>query len=359
MTRTELAHRRLMSQYIAYRTHANAREVVAHLGAIQAQDYASALWAIGLRTQDMTRSDVEVSLARGEIVRSWPMRGTLHIVLAEDLRWMLKLMTPRVLSGVAARERSLELDEAVFKKAFQVLEAQLQDGKPHRRAQLLAALESAGIQTANQRGYHILWRAAQMGYICLGPMDGKQPTFVWLDAWIKPVAEISHEESLARIVERYIIGHGPATMADMMNWTKLPKGQLEIGLAQVQSKLNTATIDGAVYWFDDQHPKFSYDTERAVLLPAFDEYVLGYKDRSATLQAEHMEKIIPGNNGMFMATIVIDGQNVGIWKRTITAKQIKILLLPFEPLSRKQLTAIEKTAHQYNHFYGLPVVISQ
>ena len=357
MNRSDIAHQRLISQHITYHKHETPYQVVASLGAVQAQDYGSALWAVGLRAMDTTQSVVEAAITNKEIVRTWPMRGTLHFVPAKDVRWMLELMTPRVLSGAAARERSLDLTPKDFGEAFGVLEKAFADGRPILRSDLVQILENANIETANQRGYHIIWRAAQQGLICLGPMQGKQPTFVWLDAWLPPAKALSREESLATIVSRYLTGHAPATVKDMMHWTGLPQRDILAGLADVQSQFISETIDGDVYWMRPDQPSFAFDPDQAILLPAFDEYLLGYRDRTAVINADHLNKVVPGGNGVFLPTVVIGGQMVGIWKRVFRAKEITISLIPFSRFTAKQLTAITRAAQAYGAFYGLPVSV--
>jgi len=357
MNRSDIAHQRLISQHITYHKHETPYQVVASLGAVQAQDYGSALWAVGLRAMDTTQSAVEAAITNKQIVRTWPMRGTLHFVPAEDVRWMLELMTPRVLSGVAARERSLELTPKDFSEAFGVLEKAFADGQPILRSQLVQILEDASIATANQRGYHIIWRAAQQGLICLGPMQGKQPTFIWLDAWLPHAKVLSREESLATIVSRYLNGHAPATVKDMMHWTGLPQRDILAGLAAVQSRFISENIDGITYWMRPDQPSFAFDANQVVLLPAFDEYLLGYRDRTAVINADHLNKVVPGGNGVFMPTVVIGGQMVGVWKRVIKAKEVAITLLPFERFTSKQLAAIDVAAQKYGAFYGLPAVV--
>lgn len=357
MNHRDIAHQRLISQHITYHKHETPLRVIESLGAVQAQDYGSALWAVGLRAMGATQAVVEAAIAHKEIVRTWPMRGTLHFVPAKDVRWMLELMTPRVLSGVAARERTLELTDGDFKKGFAVIERALQGGLPVLRSDLLQKINDSGIATANQRGYHIMWRAAQMGLICLGPMQGKQPTYVWLDAWLPPAKKLSREESLATIVSRYLKGHAPATVKDMMWWTGLPQRDILAGLADVQTDFISEEIDGVTYWMRPDQPSFNFDPNQVVLLPAFDEYLLGYRDRTAVINIDNLYRVVPGGNGVFLPTVVIGGQMVGLWKRAFKAKEVVISLIPFDRFTTKQLAAITKVGQAYGDFYGLPVSV--
>ena len=144
---------------------------------MQAQDYLGGLWAVGLRTKGATEASVEDAVARRAIVRTWPMRGTLHFVAADDVRWMLPLLTPRVIAGARSRYRQLEMDDAVFTKSARVAERSLVGGKVLRRDALYELWNTAGIPTHDSRGLHLLGYLAQTGLICFGPRDGKQHTF--------------------------------------------------------------------------------------------------------------------------------------------------------------------------------------
>ena len=179
-----IALSRLANQGIADPTFVQPGDVVARLGALQAQDFGGALWSIGLRMTGATERGIEQAIAERAIVRTWPLRGTLHFVASQDVRWLLALLTPRVITQSAGRYRQLALDEATFARSKEVFAAALQGGKHLTRDEMLQALEQAHIATTGQRGYHILGRSAQDGLICFGVPRGKQQTFVLLDEWV-------------------------------------------------------------------------------------------------------------------------------------------------------------------------------
>jgi hypothetical protein len=208
MTPSEIARLRLEAQRVSAPRFTRPEELVSWLGAVQAQDYLGALWAVGLRTEMAREADVERALAEGAIVRTWPMRGTLHFVAAADARWMVELLAPRRISGAASRFRQLGLDDATFTRAGRVLEKRLAAG-PLTRPRVYDALEQARISTAGQRGIHILWRLAHETRICFGPREGKQPTFVLFDAWLPDARRLPRDEALAELAVRYFRGHGP------------------------------------------------------------------------------------------------------------------------------------------------------
>lgn len=209
MTEFDIAHQRLHNQAIAPADMVTPGALVKQLGAVQAQDYLGALWAVGLRMQQAIEADIEQAIANREIIRTWPMRGTLHFVAPDDVRWMLALLTPRIIARAARRHKQLELDEVTFARSETLFAKALQGGKQLTRSELMDVLEQDGISTNTQRGYHILWRAGQNGLICFGPRRGKQDTFVWLDDWLPQGKSLSREESLAELAYRYFTGHGP------------------------------------------------------------------------------------------------------------------------------------------------------
>lgn len=352
MTTQDIVQHRLANQRISTTSRSPA-EVVAHLGAMQAQDYEGALWAVGLRTPDSTRTDVERAIVDREIIRTWPMRGTLHFVAATDVRWMLELMTPRVISGAASRVRNLELNDEIFARSQEIFQNALSGGKVLTRDAMCQLLEAAGISTKGQRGIHIMWRLSQEGLLCYGPHEGKQPTFTLLSEWAPGAKSLPRDEAVATIVERYFISHGPATSKDFMRWSGLTAGDTKAGLEAVKHRLISETIDGQVYWLSRNSAELPSVDGSAYLLPGFDEYMLGYGDRSAALATHHNQKIVPGNNGMFLATIVLDGQVSGLWTKKLRTKSVVITPKPFEKISASQYKALRKTADRYGAFLGL------
>lgn len=336
---------------------ATPKEVVQRLGAVQAQDYTSALWAVGLRAGEATQEHVAAAVANGEIVRTWPMRGTLHFVAAEDVRWMVSLLAMRLLAGRAARRAALSLDEASLARAGEVITAALQGGKLLLRSELMDLLAAAGIAPDNQRGYHILSHLAHTGLICFGPPQDKQDTFVLMDAWAPAGPIRSRSEALAELTRRYFSSHGPATVADLMWWSGLKAGEVREGLALVAGELAQEQIDGQTYWFSASGSSPRTAEPSAFLLPSYDEYLLGYRDRRAVLDPAFANQIVPGGNGVFRPIVVVNGRVVGTWRRTIRRTKVLVSLDPFEPLPPMHMDAIVAAAERYGRFLQLPVQI--
>jgi hypothetical protein len=335
---------RLVAQRIAGERLSSAGNVVRHMTAMQAQDYGSALTSVALRINGGKRGDVEAALDAGEIVRAWPMRGTLHFVAAEDLPWMLGLTTERILAGAKTRHAALGFDDAQFDQARDLAVNVLRDARRLSRDEFLAALNSNGFDVSGQRGYHTIWYLAQTGVTCFGPVSGNEQQLVLVDDWISSPRTPDRDEALAEWALRYFVSHGPASIKDFVRWSGLRVTDVRRGLSLVQSQLSCINVDGVEYFMDVETParldEFCSQAMGVFLLPGFDEFVLGYGDRSAILAPEFAPRIVPGGNGMFKPTVVSDGQIVGTWKRVGSGAARRIDATPFSAFTPKIADAI-------------------
>jgi hypothetical protein len=357
MTTPTIAQQRLAHQRISYSHFQSPGEVVQWLGALQAQDYASAEWTIGLRLPGASPATIEQAIAQRTLVRTWLLRGTLHIVTAADLKWILTLLSPTLLARFAPYYRKLELDEMTVSKSYEGIAAALQDGQQLTRKELLTTLERSGIRLEGQRASNLLNRAALDGLICLGPMKGKQQTFTLLDEWVPFAKHYTRDEALAELALRYFTSHGPATLHDFAWWTGLLMADAKAGLEAVKSQLSEESVAGKSYWRSANVPPVPEEIPSVHLLPGFDEFVLGYSDRSDFLRSEH-EALITGINAVFAYTMVVDGQVVGTWKRTFRKGAVEITFSPFAPLSPHTLESFAISAQSYGDFLRLPVTIT-
>ena len=364
--RRELARLRLASQRLTPSSEGiGPADTVRHLLAVQAQDFAGAKWSVGVRTPGSTDAAIEAALAAGEIVRSWPMRGTLHFVAPEDLGWMLALTSARTIQSAAGRHRQLELTEAELEHAREVAIEALSDGRVLSRDDLLARFAAAGISTAGQRGIHTLQRLSLWGVIVFGPLQlgaaGKanQQTFVLLDEWVAAPRSLERDEALGEFALRYFTGHGPATVRDFAWWSSLTLTDARAGLAVVRDRLDELERNDTSYFLarDAAAGASAQHTSSSTLaLPGFDEYLLGYQDRGAALAPEHAEVIVPGKNGLFLPTIVVDGEIVGTWRRTLTTKGVAIEPQPFAPLPAARSRAFDEATARYAQFLARPLL---
>ena len=324
---------RLINQRLINSDLRDPKAVATHLCGLQGQDLESAKWSIGLRVPGSTLTDVEQAFTEGALVRTWPMRGTLHVVAAEDLRWLVALTSKQNLARVASRLRSLELDEKTLAASRKVLIRELRGGTHLAREQLFAALEGKKISTEGQRGYHLLWHAAVMGLLCYA--EGK--TFTLVDEWLPTTKEKSRDEAVAELALRYFTSRGPATLKDFTWWSGLTVREARAGLAASSGRLAQLKADGETWWL----PVGSASGKStAFALPGFDEFILGYQSRSVVLEPKFKERICPGGNGVFAPTLVLEGQVVGTWKRADGA------LSPFTEWNASQrrllLAAVER-----------------
>ncbi len=349
MTNSDIRQHRLCNQGIHTVRSETPRDVVARLGAVQAQDFPGALWSIGLRLPGCTIDEIERAIAEKAIVRSWSLRGTLHIVAAEDLEWILALTAPRIIARSARRYRELNLDEEIFAKSDNVLSRALRGGRQLMRAEVNDALREAGINPDGQRSYHILNRLGLERRICFGSMRGRQHTFVLFDEWQPRSRELTHDEALAELALRYFSSRGPATLQDFVWWSGLTVRDARTAIAAVEAELNEISINEKRYLGPPGTSPPLKNRPSIDLLPGFDEYLLGYKDRTAAIDTAHAKKVA-SSNGMFRPTILVEGRVVGLWKSTFQKDALHVTLKPFRQLSDHLFASANAVAARYAHF---------
>jgi hypothetical protein len=353
MDKSHVLHYRLHNQRLINDKLSTPLEVVKWFGALQAQDYQPSLWGIGLRLGKPSIEKIEKAIEERQILRTWPMRNTIHFVPAKDAAWMLKLLTPRASARAASVYRKAELDEAVFLKSTEIITKSLQGRKCLTRKELYGALESAGIDTSNSRGVHILGQLAYRGLICFGPRSGKQPTFVLLDEWVLDSIKLEGAHALAEIARRYFISHGPATVQDFAWWSGLSLGEAKRGLQYIQNELRSEHIDGVMYWFSPINSDDIGEEHSVQLLPVYDEFTVAYKDRNLFLPTNNQKDT---NNGI-SRVIVKNGQIIGKWDQEVKKDQVKIILYLFIVLDSQLKKDINQAIEQYSDFLTLPIVI--
>ncbi|MGF1663993.1 MAG: winged helix DNA-binding domain-containing protein [Kineosporiaceae bacterium] len=343
-----------------------AGDVVEWFGALQAQDHGSGLWSLGRRLPGSTRTDVEAAVERGEVLRTWPMRGTIHLVPPRDARWMLELTGVRALDGAARRREFLGLSEADADKATQVIGDALAGGGRMTRAECVEVLTAAGLEAAGPRAYHLLWYASQQGVTCIGPHRGKEQTFVRLDEWAPDQHRLDREEALATLATRFVRSHGPVARQDLAGWAGLAAAEARQALALAGDAVGTVHVAGREMY---AHPPV---LETVLAAPAtdgvvdalsgFDEYLLGYKDRTLMADRATLAAVIPGGNGVFRWTLARDGRVVATWQRKPTTKAVRIGVRPLvdraADLGADDRAAAEIALADYGRFAGLRAEVS-
>jgi hypothetical protein len=347
---------RLENQRLAHAAFRKPEDVVAWFGAVQAQDYLGSLWAIGLRMRRATEASVEAAEARRAIIRTWPMRGTLHFVAAADARWMTRLLAPRVIARNAARlKRDVDIDASVAARSRDVVSRALEGSRRLERGALYEALDARKIRTSASRGLHILLWLALEGTICLAGREGKQHTFALLEDWIPKCRDLDRDEALAELAQRYYTSHGPATLQDLMWWAGITAKDATAALEGARRRLVREVFDGREYWLGARRPSRASLSKRSPaplvkLLPAYDEYTVAYKDRSAL--AVGPGKPMSAGFGLLNPVVVVDGRVAGRWKRTFAAGSVRIDTKLRRAFTRRENEALRLEMERFREFLG-------
>lgn len=361
-TAREIARLRLQALGLAGRVPvaADPAGVVAHHLAMQAQDFPASRWVVGSRIPGSTEADVLAAYDAGAIVRSWPMRGTVHVVAAEDLPWMLEHIGPRALSGVQARWKHLGIDESFLERARDAAITLLRGGGRATRAEVTEAWREAGLDMTGQRSYHAVWYLSQTGTLVHGPTRDGEPEVVLMDEWIPSPRVLDRPTALRELGRRYLRARGPATVDDLVHWTKLTKTDARKALDVDDRTIVEVEAPGGPYrmlaeQLDTLDPG-SVEVDRTVLaLGAFDEHLLGYRVRDCVLDPEHATLVDPGRNGVFRWTLVAGGRVVGTWKRTRRTRRVVAEVEPFGALPERVLKAVPAAIEAWGRFAGVEV----
>jgi hypothetical protein len=355
LTPAEVRAGRQRSLLLTEHAHRTPAEVVTWFGAMQAQDLASALWSLGLRLPGSTQSDMLEALAQGGILRTWPMRGTIHLVPSEDAAWMVGLMGAKALASARRRQEQLGLTPQDVARATTALADALGGARMLTRGQALGVINEAGITTEGQRGYHLLLSAAQVGVISIGPQVEDQQTFMLLADAAPHPRHLDPREAAAELAFRYFRSHGPTTVQDFAGWTGLGLRVSRQAVDDNEGRLAPAVADGATVWLaadgnEDEPP--ARTPGRTWVLPGFDEFMLGYKDRSLHVPDGRFDTVVPGGNGVFRATVVRGGVVRATWGRTLKAASVTITVEAFEELTAAGRSSLDRAFREYGSYLG-------
>ena len=326
----------------------SAAQVVQWFGAVQAQDFYGSLWNVGQRVISATEKDVEQAIQDKLIVRTWPMRGTLHFVSPHDVYWMLSLLTPRIVQRAQTNYKKCELDAKTFLKSRKLLERALEGNQMLTRTEAYDVLAKGKINTSGERGIHIINNAAMAGLLCFGPRVGKQHTFVLLEEWISVKKNLSHDESLAELAKRYFTSHGPATIHDFSWWSGLTLAEVKLSIELAGDHLQNLK-DGENEYYAGPDSGATRSSQPVVnLLSWYDEFIIGYKDRSATFDPVTAKFIPAPKNGVYSPLILINGKISGTWKPT--DKDDVVDVQPFRKFTAAETASLNKAIKRYNRF---------
>lgn len=354
LTSSAIRSLRLFNQHIYRTAFSTPSQLLSFMGAMQAQDYAQAKWAIGLRLPGTTGADIEKAIARKQIVRTWAMRGTLQFVAAKDYRWLHSLFAPKFLNTNSSRNRQLGLDGNIFTKANSLIVRSLEREKLLTRSSIGDLLQKSGIATDQNRLSHILHFATMNQLICFGPRKEKEFSFVLLDDWIPSSKSLPREKALRKLAKRYFVSRGPATLQDFIWWSGISVTDARMSLEMVSHLLIRELFNGNEYFLSKDIPdskQLNGAVNQIYLLAGFDEYLISYADRSASLNPKFNSKAIY-NNGVFHPAIVIGGQIIGIWRPMTKGKSIVMRSQMFIGLTKKELKMVDEEFERYRIFAG-------
>jgi len=351
-----VAQRRLANQLLTTRGLEHPADVVRTLGAVQAQDYAGAKWALAQRMRNATDASIERDLSAGHILRTHVLRPTWHFVAPADIRWMLALTAPRVNQAMAYHGRVNELTPSIVRRSHDAIAKALSGGKHLTRAELGSALDGARIRnTSGQRLAHLVMRAELDAIICSGARRGNQFTYALLDERVPPTASMERDEALLELARRYFSTRGPATAADFAWWSGLAMSDVKRALQIAEPELEKVVLGEQVMWLIPS--RSSKRAPSAHLLPNYDEYFIGYKNRNAIGdRLGHVNAVI-GGDARISNVVIVDGQLVGGWKRMVDKKRIMVDMVLWCRLTAAEKGRVAAAGEAFSKFVDAPCEI--
>lgn len=356
MELSEISNMRLASQGIEPAAHKKVKDIVSWMGAIQAQDFAMAKWAIGTRLKGSTNDEIEAAFNNGEIVRTHLMRPTWHIVSSDDIHWLLELTATRIRSSLQTRHRELGLSKDLLSKSNDIIENVISEKGHSTREELSRKFNEANISTDENRLSHILFNAELDRVVCSGPLKGNKQTYALLCERVPKTKMLSRDEALAELAKRYFNSHGPATLKDFVWWSGLSVTEARKALDFVKTEFVSEIVNSEILWFANSPTKSRRNKSSVHLLPAYDEFLISYTDRSASISKVVNPKAI-SNNGVFHPVIVENGQVIGIWKRSIKKDTVLIEAEIFNSLNQGEMQEIEDAAIKFEHFLNKKAIV--
>ncbi|HLH70966.1 MAG TPA: winged helix DNA-binding domain-containing protein [Candidatus Dormibacteraeota bacterium] len=354
----DIAALRLGSQRLVGDSLPSAVDVVRWFGAVQSQDYPGAKWALGQRSPGATDAELDRLFDTGTLLRTHVLRPTWHFLLPEDARWLLELTGPRVRAGLRGRLRQLELSDDDVSRAVTLLGEALTGGCHLTRRELGEVLRSAGIAPDGQRLPYLLLCAELDAVIISGPRRGKQFTWALFQERVPSSRRLEAEDAATELVCRYFRSHGPAQVQDYVWWSGLTVADARRGIAAAGPALDRITVGGRDYWLaaDSTVTNVPGSDDVAHLLPNWDEYTVGYRDRLAALDPDQPVDASLLPFGSILANVVTIGGRVrGGWTRTVDRGRVRVEVRPHTRLSKMETYAVRQVADRYGRFLGQPV----
>jgi len=293
-----------------------------HMLATQAQEFWGGRWALASRTRgEPTVRDVDAAFDRGEIIRAWTMRGTIHVIPAQDLAWVLSVTGERQFSKAALVRRHEEIDADELVKAERLTREALRGGNGLTRSEMFTVWEGGGVSTKAQRGYHLLFALSVRGILCQGGVVPRETGPTREQFWVLAEEWASHQaapaDPLAEFFVRYIASHGPAGARDFAWWTGLPLGISRDAAERASDRLRVVDDEPEPQYVADARPRRTASAPEVHALPPFEEYYLSYVDRTVPCAPEFLKAIGPSMNGIVRPLLIARGEAIGVWTHSV------------------------------------------
>lgn len=347
-----IANLRLSNQQLIGTTLKTPEEIVSWMGAVQAQDFNMSKWALGVRVPVLTNGLVEDALNKGKLVRTHILRPTWHLVAGKDIHWMLSLSAPRLKAILKTYAKMLELTEATIEKGSAIIERALSEKGHLTRPQLGEVLKNRGIDLNSHQLNHIMFSAELHGVVCNGEISNGKQTYCLLEEKIPKTEVFDKQIALERLARKYFTSHAPATLQDFVWWSGLPIVDARAAMEMIKSDFVVETIDSQQYWINNSFTELKDNDDSLVLLPAWDEFVVSYKNRQHIILDEHYSKVI-SKNGIFKPVIVKGGQIVGMWKRVKKKEKVIAETQLFGEVDGFTKELIKKASNSFDLFHAL------
>ncbi len=355
---SSLASQRIIRQGLSHPVFDDPVSVVKYMAGIQAQDFEMARWAVGIRLRNPKLEEINLALDQGLILRAHIFRPTWHLIPGEDYVWMNRFSAPFLRKAHAGRFNQLGLNEPLLKKTRKLIHKTLLARPSLTRHQILEVFHRHKIKPDNLQLIHIFYDAELEGLICSGPQKGKNHTYSLVEERVPSPVKKSSEEALAELTLRYFQSHGPATLQDLTKWMTIPVNTARLGIKMNQSSLDQIEIKGKVHWFTVPPKPAGHGPGPFLLLPAYDEYLIGYADRSFALKPEFIPTTMT-SNGILNPTLVYGGKVLGLWKRKTASASLTVQATWFSKPNKAHLSMLEKSISKYSRFFNKPVLLLQ
>jgi hypothetical protein len=355
-TDPSIAFERLVHQRLVGASFTSTASAVAAFGAVQAQDYYGACWAIAERVRGATAASVEKAFDRGAILRTHVLRPTWHFVVPACLRWLIELSRASVVRRMAPHERKLGLTGRMYAKSHDLVARALEGGRYRTRDELGEILSARGIPTTGERLGLLMMRAELDAVVTSGPRRGRKSTYASFEERAPNAPSLPREEALAELARLYFSTHGPAQLADFAWWGGLTLSDARIAVVAAKG-LSERVLAERPHWSPRPRTPPPAARSSVFLLPNFDEYLVAYKDQRAILDPVLKRKL--GARELLAAPrLVVGGQVVGGWRRVLEPTRVRVEVNALRRLSNDERNGVERAVAAYERFLGLPATLA-